>query len=287
MVFEQAGWVGRDAILMTGINGIVYVASTIPPWYLMDKWGRRPILLSGAIIMSVALAAISYFIYIDVYYTPRMVVIFVIIYNAFFGYSWGPVPWYVLHSPCVSSLILMVYQAVPPGDHASEYQSQGSFTFNCNQLGVQLASWGDDPHTTRLDQMAPLSRARFLLRRQFCTWYVHSKYRVLSGNHMLILSPVYFVYPETKGVQLEDMDAIFGDQTVVATPATASQSLLHPSRAGSPVPSLDIGRADAKRSGLESDSGRRRGFAGWFTGIFGKSESEAGGNYRRLDEDDV
>jgi len=93
MVFEQAGWVGRDAILMTGINGIVYVLSTIPPWYLMDKWGRRPILLSGAIIMSLALSAISYFIYIDVHYTPRMVVIFVIIYNAFFGYSWGPVPW--------------------------------------------------------------------------------------------------------------------------------------------------------------------------------------------------
>lgn len=31
LVFEQAGWVGRDAILMAGINGIVYVASTIPP----------------------------------------------------------------------------------------------------------------------------------------------------------------------------------------------------------------------------------------------------------------
>jgi MFS family permease len=31
LVFEQAGWVGRDAILMTGINGIIYVLSTIPP----------------------------------------------------------------------------------------------------------------------------------------------------------------------------------------------------------------------------------------------------------------
>ena len=35
LVFEQAGWVGRDAILMTGINGIVYVLSTIPPY---DLW---------------------------------------------------------------------------------------------------------------------------------------------------------------------------------------------------------------------------------------------------------
>lgn len=31
LVFEQAGWIGRDAILMTGINSICYVASTIPP----------------------------------------------------------------------------------------------------------------------------------------------------------------------------------------------------------------------------------------------------------------
>lgn len=27
----EAGWVGRDAILMTGINALCYVASTIPP----------------------------------------------------------------------------------------------------------------------------------------------------------------------------------------------------------------------------------------------------------------
>lgn len=29
---QEAGWVGRDAILMTGINAIVYVISTIPPY---------------------------------------------------------------------------------------------------------------------------------------------------------------------------------------------------------------------------------------------------------------
>lgn len=50
-VFEEAGWLGRDAILMTGINSIIYVLSTLPPWYLVDRWGRRPILLSGAVIV--------------------------------------------------------------------------------------------------------------------------------------------------------------------------------------------------------------------------------------------
>ncbi|OBZ78798.1 Sugar transporter STL1 [Grifola frondosa] len=48
-VFEEAGWIGRDAILMTGINAIIYVLSTLPTWYLVDRWGRRVILLSGAL----------------------------------------------------------------------------------------------------------------------------------------------------------------------------------------------------------------------------------------------
>lgn len=93
LVFESAGWAGRDAILMTGINGITYLASTVPPWYLVDRWGRRLILLSGAVAMIFALSAISYFIFIDVHYTPVMTVLFVMIYNAAFGASWGPIPW--------------------------------------------------------------------------------------------------------------------------------------------------------------------------------------------------
>jgi sugar porter (SP) family MFS transporter len=93
LVFEQAGWVGRDAILMTGINGLTYLLSTVPPWYLVDRLGRRPILMWGAVAMIVSLSAISYFIYIDIHLTPRMVVIFVVLYNAAFGASWGPIPW--------------------------------------------------------------------------------------------------------------------------------------------------------------------------------------------------
>ena len=93
LVFEQAGWVGRDAILMTGINGITYLLSTVPPWYLVDRWGRRLILMSGAIMTAVSLSLISYFIYIDIRQTPLLVVVFVMIYNAAFGYSWGPIPW--------------------------------------------------------------------------------------------------------------------------------------------------------------------------------------------------
>jgi hypothetical protein len=93
LVFEEAGWYGRQAILMTGINAITYLLSTIPPWYVVDTLGRRKILLSGALMMVISLSAISYFIFLQASWTPNMVVIFVMIYNAAFGYSWGPIPW--------------------------------------------------------------------------------------------------------------------------------------------------------------------------------------------------
>jgi hypothetical protein len=93
LVFEEAGWYGRQAILMTGINAITYLLSTIPPWYIVDSLGRRKILLSGALMMLISLSAISYFQFLQASWTPNMVVIFVMIYNAAFGYSWGPIPW--------------------------------------------------------------------------------------------------------------------------------------------------------------------------------------------------
>lgn len=92
-LFERAGWKGHDAILMAGFNGITYVASTIPPWYIVDRWGRRPILLSGAIAMCISLSLISYVSYLNIPLTPKLVVLLVVIYNAAFGYSWGPIPW--------------------------------------------------------------------------------------------------------------------------------------------------------------------------------------------------
>ena len=102
----EAGWVGRDAILMTGINALIYLLATMPTWILVDRWGRRVILLSGAVVVSVpwckaqawivtafkmaiALGATGYFMAIDVPITPRAVVGCVVVYNAFFGYRYS------------------------------------------------------------------------------------------------------------------------------------------------------------------------------------------------------
>lgn len=62
----------RDAILMTGVNALVYVASTIPPIFIVDVWGRRPILLSGAVIMAIALTLMGWFM-VRLFYSIRQI----------------------------------------------------------------------------------------------------------------------------------------------------------------------------------------------------------------------
>lgn len=142
MVFEQAGWIGRDAILMTGINGLFYIASTIPPWYLVDIWGRRFILMSGAIVMAFFLMLIGYWMYLDTTFTPTAVVVCVVAYNAAFGFSWGPIPWlYVRRS---GSMLLVVIAdrltASAAGNHAFGSARQRRLPFYSNKLGFQLGS---------------------------------------------------------------------------------------------------------------------------------------------------
>ncbi|KAF5112537.1 hypothetical protein DV454_004150 [Geotrichum candidum] len=177
LVFEQAGWVGRDAILMTGINAIVYIGSTIPPWYLADRWGRRFILLSGALTMAGALSLISYFMYLKLSMTPRLVVIFVVIYNAAFGYSWGPIPW--LYPPEILPL--------PVRAKGASLSTASNWAFNF-----------------LVGEMTPVLQ-------ELITWrlyLVHAFFCVCS------FICVYYFYPETMGVHLEDMDSLFGDKSV-------------------------------------------------------------------------
>jgi hypothetical protein len=81
------------------VSTILMAGAEEDRWFLMDRAGRRPILLSGAIAMAIALTATGWWIYIDQAITTNAVVICVVVYNAAFGTSWGPVPWCVYFKP--------------------------------------------------------------------------------------------------------------------------------------------------------------------------------------------
>ncbi|KAL9106344.1 MAG: hypothetical protein Q9227_008613 [Pyrenula ochraceoflavens] len=281
LVFESAGWIGRDAILMTGINALTYLAATVPPWYVVDKWGRRPILLSGALAMIISLSLISYFIFIDVHYTPTLVVIFVMIYNASFGASWGPIPW--LYPPEILPLSIRAKGA------SLSTAANWAFNWLVGELTPVLQEW--------------IKWRLYLLHAFWCA---------------VSFVVVYFVYPETANVRLEDMNELFGDATTaMPTPATQAEqgSLMgygSPNSidirrgtptpgvfgAGDAIPGLDIDppdiHADGKPTG-DNARGRGRGdstsegLGGWITRMVSRTRRGSRGdtgNYRRIDQDD-
>ncbi|KAI6092782.1 sugar transporter STL1 [Hypoxylon rubiginosum] len=274
-VFESAGWIGHDAIKMTGINGITYLLSTIPPWYVVDRWGRRIILLTGAVAMAISLSFVSYFIYLDIKSTPTLVVVFVMIYNAAFGYSWGPIPW--LYPPEILPLSIRSKGA------SLSTASNWAFNWLVGEMTPILQEW--------------IKWRLYLLHAFFC---------------VVSFVVVYFIYPETCGVRLEDMNSLFGDaSTAVGTPDMRSEtgSLV---RAGSPVPSLDLrGRplgSDANIPPLDidppavniidgklqtrSESQSSRGRVGeWLTRMVGQNRGSSsspagGGRYAPIDQRD-
>ncbi|KAJ7103641.1 general substrate transporter [Mycena belliarum] len=173
-VFEEAGWIGRDAILMTGINSIIYILSTLPPWYLVDRWGRRAILLSGAVVMGTALVGTGYFMYIDVPQTAKAVVACVIIFNAAFGYSWGPLPW--LYPPEIMPLTIRA-------------------------KGVSLSTATNWAFNFWVGATTPVLQ-------EMIEWRLYPMHGFFCACSFVL---VYFFYPETKGVPLEEMDAVFGE----------------------------------------------------------------------------
>ncbi|KIW92465.1 uncharacterized protein Z519_06312 [Cladophialophora bantiana CBS 173.52] len=275
LVFESAGWVGRDAILMTGINAFTYLGSTIPPWYLVDKWGRRPILLSGAVAMIISLSLISYFIFIDVRWTPTLVVVFVMIYNAAFGASWGPIPW--LYPPEILPLSIRA-------------------------KGASLSTASNWAFNFLVGELTPILQKSIKWR----LYLVHAFFCALS----FVL--VYFVYPETANVRLEDMNALFGDATTaMPTPSTQAErgSLMgvgSPSsidiRQGAPqpgifssdaaIPGLDIDPPEIQLDANGKPRGRsqsnQEGLGGWIGRIVSRSRQDNGsrGQYGKIGQDE-
>lgn len=265
-VFESAGWKGHDAVLMTGFNSLTYLMSTIPPWYLVDRWGRRKILLSGAASMAISLSLISYFLYLNIDLTPRMVVLFVVIYNAAFGFSWGPIPW--LYPPEILPLSI---------------RSKGASLSTATNWA---ANW-------LVGEMTPILQEWIHWRM----YLVHAFFCVAS------IVIVYFIYPETCGVRLEDMDSLFGDaSTTMGTPSVRAAETSSLMRGGSPagssraaigpssaIPGLSLdppAMDDDSKSAMQANGTEEQGIGGWLSRVVGRnrsnSDNSAQGRYAPL-----
>jgi SP family xylose:H+ symportor-like MFS transporter len=93
-MFKNMGFEGDASFAQTVIMGIVMTAFTLVATVTVDKWGRKPLLILGALIMAVAMIALGFMF--DAGSVGLGALIVVCIYIAGFSLSWGPVVWVML-----------------------------------------------------------------------------------------------------------------------------------------------------------------------------------------------
>jgi MFS transporter, SP family, sugar:H+ symporter len=88
----------KNSFVVSMITSAVNVGSTFPGLYMVEKWGRRPLLLFGAAGMAVCqfiVAGVGTGASSNNISAQQALIAFVCIYIFFFACSWGPCAWVV------------------------------------------------------------------------------------------------------------------------------------------------------------------------------------------------
>ncbi|KAK9459714.1 general substrate transporter [Lipomyces oligophaga] len=177
------GFIGMDGnstrLLATGVIGIINVLFSFVPFFLLDKIGRRPILIIGGVGMAISqiIVATIYACYDNKWDTNKSAgwacAVFIWVYIANFAYSIACVNWIYpseIFPPFVRSKAMSIAIAV-------------NWLF-CFIVG--------------------LVTPRMLTSIKFGTFYFFFAFCII------LIFWTYFLIPETKGVAIEDMDKIWG-----------------------------------------------------------------------------
>jgi sugar porter (SP) family MFS transporter len=165
-IFSYAGFSRVSSDLQAVIVGLTNLVFTMIAMSVIDKFGRKKLLLVGSVGTAICLAGVA-----AVFFTNQrhdLLIWLMVAYIAFFAFSQGAVIWVYISE-------------VFPNRVRAKGQSLGSFThwvMNALISGIFpiLAAWSK-----------PIPFAFF------------------AGMMVLQLLVVYFTYPETKGLSLEEM----------------------------------------------------------------------------------
>ncbi|KAJ7111877.1 general substrate transporter [Mycena epipterygia] len=169
----------------TRINGALgAVVTLIFIYFILDRVGRKPPLIFGAVGMAISLAIEAAInakwggVNSTNHAAQTAGVAFIIIFGSlFFSVSFGPVSWV--------------------------YQSE-IFPMRIRAIGTAVCTCANWACNVLISQVSPIGMSR--LQYKFYILFV-----VMNIVNGLI---VFFFFPETKGKSLEEMDAVFGDQVI-------------------------------------------------------------------------
>jgi SP family xylose:H+ symportor-like MFS transporter len=94
LMFKNMGAATDSALLQTIIVGVANVAFTIVALVTVDRWGRKPLLVLGALVMAASMLTLGFLFSTGHVGTAALVA--VVAYIGGFALSWGPVVWVLL-----------------------------------------------------------------------------------------------------------------------------------------------------------------------------------------------
>ncbi|KAI8057223.1 general substrate transporter [Syncephalis plumigaleata] len=199
-ILQSAGFSERSVTLLaTAGSGIVNVVMTIPGMYLVDRTGRRTLLLGGAAIMAAAMTISGVMIAVyspefKVKAVPWVCLIMLYLFVAGFAPSWGPIGW--------------IY---PSEIYPLRIRAKAmSLTTSSNWLFNALVA---------------------LLVPEFLAAVPWGAFITFAIFLIIMAIWVYFMLPETKGKSLEEIDALFG-QDGATSPLEAKLGMSMPKSGG-------------------------------------------------------
>lgn len=93
-IFKTMGS-GTDAsLLQTIIVGVINLTFTVVAILTVDKFGRKPLMVIGALGMAISMAALGFTFYAESVGVSSLVAM--LVYTASFALSWGPVTWVLI-----------------------------------------------------------------------------------------------------------------------------------------------------------------------------------------------
>jgi SP family xylose:H+ symportor-like MFS transporter len=93
-IFRNMGASTNSSLLQTILVGSVNLIFTVVAIVTVDKFGRKPLMIIGALGMAVSMISLGLAFY--THNEGMLALIFMLSYTAFFAMSWGPVTWVLL-----------------------------------------------------------------------------------------------------------------------------------------------------------------------------------------------
>lgn len=96
MIFEKAGASTNAAMLEAVAVGVTNLLFTVIAMFFIDNFGRKTLLLIGAVGMFITLAGAGFHYYDESFFGSAGIVVFIVAFIAFFAMSQGAVIWVFL-----------------------------------------------------------------------------------------------------------------------------------------------------------------------------------------------